>query len=99
MYYLEDKHPSYEYTLYEQNRHGIPFIGIWKATDLLQVYAEIHDIEKKHGQYRQPFYIDNDFYVNEYRPEQAIFYYKFMKRKVNDWEILSERKKLLKKAN
>jgi hypothetical protein len=27
-----------------------------------------------------------------------MFYYRFMKRKVNDWEILSERKKLLKKV-
>ena len=98
MYYLEDKHPSYEYTLYIQVRTATPYIGIWTGSSYDDVFREIGEIEKKHQRFRQPFYIDNDFYNNKYAEAQAGFYYKFMYRKVNDWHELKEHKRILKKV-
>lgn len=98
MYYLEDKHPVYEYTLYTQIRMGTPFIGIWHGSSMQDIYQEIGEIEHKHNKYRQPFYIDNDFYNNHYTEIQSCYYYKFMYRKVNDWHELTEHKRILKKV-
>ena len=48
MYYLEDKHPSKEYTLYVQVKGAVPYIGVWYATSMNQVYNKISEIEKRH---------------------------------------------------
>ena len=88
MYYLEQKHPKYEYTLYVQMKAGTPYIGVWRSESLQDVYAEIGEIEKKHAKIQLPFYIDNDFYQNKFSNIQVGCYYKFMQRKVNDWETL-----------
>ena len=88
MYFLEENHPKYEYTLYVQMKSGKPYIGVWRATELHDVFREVGEIEKKHAKIQLPFYIDNDFYQNKFKDVQVGCYYKFMKRKVNDWETL-----------
>lgn len=96
MYYLEDDHPAFEYTLYIQVSNATPYIGIWKGDNLKDVYRKIGEIEHKHNKYRQPFYIDNDFYKNEYSNVQNGVYYKFMCRKINDWKELKTKEKVRK---
>ena len=91
MYFLNDKHPKYEYALFTQIKNGLPYITelryVTKQNDLLRV---IEEIEKKHNRYSQKFYIDNDFYDNYYSLETGGTYYKFLKRKVSDWEVFEE---------
>lgn len=90
MYYLEDQHPRYEYTCYCQVGNAEPYIGIWNGTKIEDVYRHIAEIEKRHQKYHQRFYIDNDFYNNHYTYGDYVYYYKFMKRTVNDWQELTE---------
>lgn len=99
MYYLEDNHPSYEYTLYVQVGSATPYIGVWKATEISDVYRMIGEIEKRHNRYRQHFYIDNDFYKNHYNKNDYVWYYRFMKRKVNDWQTVKTQRKEQKTKN
>ena len=96
MYYLEDQHSEYEYTCYVQVRNAQPYVGIWYGTDMMDVLQKIAEIEKKHSRYKQHFYIDNDFYDNIYHNNDYVYYYRFLKRKVNDRETVSERKNLFK---
>lgn len=99
MYYLEDKHPKVEYTLYCQVKSGKPFIGIWQGTNMQDVYRQIGEIEKKHGRHRQRFYIDNDFYNNTYTNGDYVYYYRFMQRTVNDWQTVRTKNNILKFYN
>lgn len=87
MYYLNDKHYEYEYALYCRVGNACPYIReINYITDMDGVYRYIEEIEKKHNHYRQIFYIDNDFYKNNYSINMNGTYYKFLRRKVQDWE-------------
>ena len=99
MYYLEDKHPKFEYTCYVQVKNGSPYIGIWKGESIQDVYRDIMQIEKRHNRYRQHFYIDNDFYKNKYQNNDFSYYYRFMYRKINDWQTLSLKGKEANKEN
>lgn len=85
MYYLNDKHPQYEYCLYVRNCSACPYIAR-TFTDIYDVYRFVEEIEKKHNRYNRVFYIDNDFYQNKYSPNVEGIYYKFLKRRINDWE-------------
>ena len=87
MYFLEDNHPKYEYCVYIKVRGGTPYLS-WQGTTLTDVYRHIKEIEKKHNRYNQHYYIDNDFYINTYHNNDYVYYYRFMKRKVNDWQTL-----------
>ena len=89
MYYLNDKHPKYEYCLYVRVGQALPYIAN-KFSDISDVYRFITQIEKRHNHYRQIFYIDNDFYQNKYSLEAGGTYYKFLRRPVFDWEEFSE---------
>lgn len=62
--------------------------GVWTTTKLQQIYIKVQEIEKSHQRRNRPFYIDNDFYENIYNRNENCVYYKFMKRRVNDWENL-----------
>lgn len=95
MYYLEDHHSKYEYTFYKRVANSIPYIGTWKGYDMSDVYREIKEIEKKHARYNQHFYIDNDFYNNVYKNGDYVYYYRFMRREVNDWETIQEHKNVI----
>lgn len=96
MYYLEDHHSKYEYTFYKQVADAMPYIGIWKGTDMSDVYRQIAEIEKRHKRNHQRFYIDNDFYNNVYKNGDYVYYYRFMRRKVNDWETIRENENVIK---
>ena len=98
MYYLEDKHPTEEYTVYVQQKSAEPFIGVWRGTSMSDVYSHIRDIEKRHARYNQRFYIDNDFYDNHYQNCDYVYYYRFMVRKINDWHQLKTKNKITKVA-
>lgn len=71
MYYLEDRHPEFEYGCYIKVGNAIPYISPWRATNKIDVYRFIHDIEKKHARTGQHFFIDNDFYVNHYKERRT----------------------------
>ena len=85
MYYLNDKHPKYEYCLYTRVNNAMPYIEN-KFSSIDDVYRYISEIEKRHNHYGQIFYIDNDFYNNSYSISTGGFYYKFLRRPVEDWE-------------
>lgn len=95
MYYLEDNHNEYEYSCYVQSKGGIPYIT-WRGQGIEDVYRFIKEIEKKHRRYKQHFYIDNDFYNNEYNNNDYVYYYRFLRRKINDWETVSMHTNLYK---
>lgn len=85
MYYLNDKHSKYEYALYCRVGNACPYIArIFNSID--EVYRYANEIEKRHNHYRQFFYIDNDFYNNNYNLNSNGTYYKFLRRPVSDWE-------------
>lgn len=86
MYYLNDQHQDYEYCLYIQRGHACPYINQLYVRDLDGILREVTEIEKKHNRYHQRFYIDNDFYKNAYSIGSGGTYYKFLRRRVADWE-------------
>lgn len=94
MYYLNDKHPEYEYAIYTQVNNALPYITelkwVIKLDDLLKV---AQDIEKKHNHYNQRFYIDNKFYNNKYSLDSGGTYYKILIRNVSDWQDFDDFKK------
>lgn len=85
MYFLNDKHPRYEYALYCRHGTACPFI-VRTFDDIYQVYRHIEELEKRHNRFHQIFYIDNDFYKNHYSINQNGTYYKFLRRPVSDWQ-------------
>lgn len=91
MYYLNDKHPEYEYCLYIQVNNALPYITqLAYMTTINDLHRKIQEIEKKHNRYKQRFYIDNDFYDNKYSIKSGGTYYKFLRRPVADWEEFYE---------
>lgn len=86
MYYLNDKHPKFEYALYCRVGEACPYIVPRKFDDIDEILRYIEELEKRHNRYNQIFYIDNDFYKNNYNSNCGGFYYKFLKRPVLDWE-------------
>ena len=86
MYYLNDKHPEYEYALYCRVGSATPYIVPRKFNDMSDVLRFIDELEKRHNRYHQIFFIDNDFYENKYSINHNGTYYKFLRRKVFDWE-------------
>lgn len=88
MYYLNDKHEDYEYTLYVKVGDACPyFAGLRPMKSWREVKDTIKWIEKKHSKsYMGWYYIDNDFYDNPYPLLATSTYYKILRRKVNDWK-------------
>ena len=89
MYYMEEKHPKYEYVLFVRQGQACPFLlnDNKPYTDMEQVIKKVHDIEKDHARrVEKNFYIDNDFYNNKQILMSNGVYYKFLRRKVADWE-------------
>lgn len=85
MYYLNDKHPEYEYAVYCRVSTACPYIvRIFENKRQLKIFME--GIIKWHNRYHQVFYIDNEEYDNEYSINEGGTYYKILKRAVNDWE-------------
>lgn len=108
MYYLNDKHYKYQYGLYAYKSGGSPYVSeILSARDILDVYRESEEIGKRAHHYHRIFYIDNNFYENEYEKSFVQIggtYYKFLKRPIADWIDLDEEEvedyeKLSKRGN
>lgn len=95
MYFLEDKHPKYEYACYIRVKNATPYVQA-RGDDMNDVWREIGEIEKRHARYNQHYYIDNDFYDNPYPNGDYSYYYRFLRREVNDWETLRENNNLIK---
>lgn len=91
MYYLNDKHPKYEYIIYTRIGTGMPFLGkiFGSYTDACRYLKEL---AKRHEHFNQIFYIDDPFYKNEYQYNTKGFYYKILRRNVSDWKEFKEKK-------
>lgn len=85
MYYLNDKHPQYEYCLYIRNGTGCPYIAR-TFDDMFEAQRYIIELEKRNNRFHRIFYVDNEFYKNQYSPNIEGIYYKILKREINDWE-------------
>ena len=78
---------KYQYGLYTQVGNARPYINdLTFISNMYDLSRYIEEIEKRHHHYRQMFYIDNDFYKNKYTLECGGTYYKFLQRRVLDWE-------------
>lgn len=88
MYYLNDKHPKYEYAIYCRVGNACPYIQR-TFTNEKQINEFIKGIVRWHNKYHQIFYIDSEKYKNEYSINMNGTYYKILKRTVNDWEEVS----------
>lgn len=89
MYYLNDKHTEYEFAVYVQCKTACPYIAIVLPT-IEDVTRWLKDRAKRCNQFRQVYYIDNKGFKNDYSKAMANkgFYYKILKRKVNDWKAI-----------
>lgn len=96
MYFLEDRHPKYEYACYIRVKNATPYVLPLHCDDIIGVYNFINDLEKRHSRYNHHFYIDNNFYDNPYPNGDYSYYYRFLRREVNDWETLRENNNLIK---
>lgn len=90
MYFLNDKHPQYEYVLYCCVSNATPYLK-HQFDNMRDVYQCVASLERWHNRYHQIFYIDNDFYNNHYSSNMNGVYYKFLRRKVLDWEEFFEK--------
>lgn len=90
MYYLNDKHPKYEYDIYIKNGEGIPYINGKIFTSYKDVCNYLEEIAKRHIRYNRVFYIDDDFFDNKYKKDIKGTYYKILKRPVSDWEDIKK---------
>ena len=88
MYYLNDNHPEYEYAIYCITNNGTPYIA-GHFTNKEQIQEHIGSITRRHDKYHQSYYVDNDFFTNEYEMSQSKNYYKVLQRAVNDWQELT----------
>lgn len=91
MYYLEDRHPQFEYGCYIKVGTAVPYISPWRGDDFQDVIRLIKDIEKRHSRTGQHYYIDNDFYNNEFSKSNYVYYYRFLVRPINDWKQLKHK--------
>lgn len=88
MYYLNDNHPEYEYAVYCRMNQATPYI---KATfdNKKQLEEYLKAVIRRHNQFHQSYYLDVDFYENEYPENQSNAYYKVLRRTVNDWQAIN----------
>ena len=90
MYFLNDKHPEYEYAIYCQFKTACPYIAvILNSIQDVQRYLETR--VKRCNQFRQIYYIDNKGFKNDYPKAMCPkgFYFKVLKRRVNDWKVIA----------
>lgn len=88
MYYLNDKHSQYQYIIYcKQNIQAFPYLIPREFESLKEVKIFLKEnIEKRYDRCGFVYYIDNDFYNNNYPKNINGAYYKVLRRKVNDWK-------------
>ncbi len=88
MYYLNDQHPKYQYTIYTRHGNALPFLS-GKFDSLRLVKMQLEYLAKDNDRYHRRYYIDEEFFDNEYKKGEGT-YYKILMRKVNDWEEYHE---------
>lgn len=91
MYYLNDKHSQYEYTIYVRYGTALPYMIGRTFTNYWDTCRYLMDIAKRHQRFGHICYIDDDFFYNEYERDLKGTYYKILRRPVSDWEELDER--------
>lgn len=89
MYYLNDKHSEYEYIIYCKKAKGTPYLMATVFNNEMQIKSFIIEIGERHQRFNQPYYIDNNFYENIHPLTTDVFYYKILKRKVNNWQTVA----------
>lgn len=85
MYYLNDKHTEYEYTIYIRHGTGLPYLGR-TFTNYYDACRFLKEKAKRHEHYNQIYYIDDEFFENQYERNYQGTYYKILRRKLSDWE-------------
>ena len=85
MYYLNDVHPKYEYTIYCRVSDACPYTTCL-FTSIKQVEQFFESVSKNHDRYHQIYYIDYEGFKNIYAINMNGKYYKVLRREVNDWE-------------
>ena len=93
MYYLNDDHPEFQYAIYCIVNKGCPYIAPRLFDNVMDVYNYIEELAKNNNRYHRTFYVDNDFYNNQYNLDTSNIYYKVLKRKVLDWEEFNTKEK------
>lgn len=90
MYYLNDKHPKYEYAIYIRHGTGLPFIVERPRSNYWDIVRELQEDAKKHERYHRVYFIDDKFFYNHYDKDMKGTYYKILRRPIADWEELEE---------
>lgn len=85
---MYDKHPDFEYAIYCRVNNATPYIAhIYSSMREVEEYFKA--METRHNRYHHIYYIDTVGYDNKYSKEFAMFYYKLLKRPVNDWQEIA----------
>ncbi len=90
MYYLENIHPEYEYAIYCRVSNATPYIIPRTFNSFLDVQRFFTNTTRRHDRFHQIYYIDNKFYNNKYSNNMNGYYYKVLKRLVNDWKNIDD---------
>jgi hypothetical protein len=88
LYYLNDKHPKYEYVLYIRHGKAEPFLGK-VFVSYYDIKKELEEIAKRHDRFNQVYFIDEDFFENQYSKGEGT-YYKILMREVKDWRTFKK---------
>lgn len=85
MYYLNDKHSRYEYILYVRHGKAQPYLSGKIYTSYYEIKKDLEETAKRNDRYGRIYYIDEEFFDNEYEKGKGT-YYKILCREVNDWK-------------
>lgn len=85
---MYDKHPKYEYAIFTRVNNACPYIS-HIFSNLRQAEEFWKAVETRHNRFHHIYYIDAPGYSNKYSKEFAMFYYKLLKRPVNDWQEIA----------
>jgi hypothetical protein len=88
LYYLNDKHSKYEYVLYIRHGKAEPFLGRI-FTSYYDIKRELEEIARRHDRFNQVYFIDEDFFKNQYSKGEGT-YYKILMREVKDWKTFKK---------
>lgn len=87
-----------EYCIYQINRGGQPFI--YHIYDNLEnAKLDLYNLISLEKERNRPYYVNNDFYENEYTPNISSKYFCIRKRTVTQWENYSKQKEKQEQEN
>lgn len=77
-----------EYSIYIRQGEGTPYIiGTYK--DIFSVKTALYDMVSLEEERQRPYFVDNDFFNNQYNIQTKLKYFKIIVRDVTDWEKYS----------